>query len=354
MGVLTFLSPDIGIDLGTANTLIYVRGKGIVIREPSVIAKDREDNSVLAYGQQAQCLEGRQPTNVIVISPLCEGVITDIDFAYQFLQKVLGQVYGSRPLIPPRLTLGIPNGATSIEQRALQDIAEQAGAKDIYLIDEAIAAAIGADLPIDKPLGNMIVDIGGGTTEVAVISLFGVVISQSIRVTGTHMDNAIRQSLKHNYGLLVGLQTAQAIKHQLGSALANPQWDNQEMDVGGCSIQSGLPKQHTLKGAEVRNMLKKEVALIIYTVQQTLEKVSPELASDIFTSGLMLCGGGALLKGLDKLINQETGIFVHVAPKPLDCVALGIGKILENRQQWDRVFIHQTDCTSVITPSARR
>ncbi|QUY45473.1 rod shape-determining protein [Acaryochloris marina] len=343
MGLLGVFSPDIGIDLGTANTLVYVRGKGIVIRQPTVIARDSENQSILACGHQAQLLEGRQPANVIVSYPLREGVITDIDVAFQLLQQVLDQGLGRKPLFPPRLTLAIPNGATNIERRALQDIAEQAGAKDISIIDEAIAAAIGADLPIDKPLGNMIVDIGGGTTEVAVISLFGVVNSQSIRVAGTHMDDTIRQSLKRNYGLLIGLQTAQAIKHKLGSALIHPQWDIEEMEVGGRSSQSGLPKQLNLEGSQVRDMLQKEFALIVNTVQQTLEKLSPELVSDIYTNGIMLCGGGALLRGLDRLISQETGIFVHVAPKPLDCVALGIGKILEDRQRWDRVFISSAD-----------
>lgn len=342
MRLLRVFSPNIGIDLGTANTLVYVRGKGIVIRQPTVIARDTENHSVLAYGYQAQQLEGRQPTNIIVSYPLREGVITDVDIAFQLLQRALTQVLGSKSLFPPRLTLAIPNGATNIERRALQDIAEQTGANDISIIDEAIAAAIGADLPIDKPLGNMIVDIGGGTTEVAVISLLGVVNSQSIRVAGAHMDDAIRQSLKRNHDLLVGLQTAQAIKHQLGSALIHPQWDIEKMEVGGRSLQSGLPKQLNLKGAEVRDMLQKDVALIVNTVQQTLEQMSPELVSDIYTNGLMLCGGGALLKGLDQLISQETGIFVHVAPAPLDCVALGIGKILEDRQKWDRVFLAST------------
>lgn len=339
MGLLRIFSPDIGIDLGTANTLVYVRGKGIVIRQPTVIAKDIENQSILACGHQAQRLEGREPTNIMVSYPLREGVITDVDIAFQLLQRVLNQGLGWKPFFPPRLTLAIPNGATNVERRALQDIAGLAGAKEISIIDEAIAAAIGADLPIDKPLGNMIVDIGGGTTEVAVISLCGVVSSQSIRVAGTHMDDAIRQSLKRNYDLLVGLQTAQAIKHKLGSSLIHPHWDIEEMEVGGRSSQSGLPKQLTLKGAEVRDILQKEVALIVNTVQQTLEKLSPELVSDIYTNGLMLCGGGALLRGLDRLISQETGVFVHVALKPLDCVALGIGKILEDRQKWDRVFM---------------
>lgn len=205
MGLLGFFSPDVGVDLGTANTLVYIKGKGILVREPSVIAVDADNQTLLALGQQAQRLEGRHPSNVVVRYPLRDGVITDLDIAYKLLKQVLEQAQGRHPLFPPRLTMAVPNGATSVERRALQDLAEQAGAKEVNIIDEAIAAAIGADLPIDKPLGNMIVDIGGGTTEVTVISLFGVATSQSIRVAGAHMDDAIRQSLKRNYDLFVGL-----------------------------------------------------------------------------------------------------------------------------------------------------
>ncbi|KAI9129135.1 rod shape-determining protein (plasmid) [Acaryochloris sp. CCMEE 5410] len=340
MGLLEFFSSDIGVDLGTANTLVYVKGKGILVRNPSVIAVDAENQSVIAVGEKAQRLGGRQPSNILVRYPLRDGVITDLDIAYKLLQQVLEQAQISRSLFPPRLIMAVPNGATTIEQRALQDIAEQAGAKEVFIIDEAIAAAIGAGLPIDKPLGNMIVDIGGGTTEVAVLSLCGVLSSQSLRVAGAQMDDVIYQSLKRDYDFWVGEQTAQSIKHQLGSAEFNSQWDNVKMEIGGCSLNSRLPKQLTLTGMEVREMLHKEVALIARTVQQTLEQTTPEIASDIYTNGLMLCGGGSLLKGLDEFICRETGVFVHVAPNPMDCVALGIGEILENRQRWERVWKH--------------
>lgn len=344
MGLLRFFSSDIGIDLGTANTVVYIKGKGILVREPSVIAVNAENQSVIAVGQKAQRLTGRQPKNILVRYPLRDGVITDLDIAYKLLQQVLEQSQIPRSLFPPRLAMAVPNGATTVEQRALQDIAEQAGAKEVVIIDEAIAAAIGAGLPIDKPLGNMIIDIGGGTTEVAVLSLSGVMISQSLRIAGAKMDDTISQSLKRDYDFLVGEQTAQTIKHQLGSAYEDSQWESDKMEVGGRSLNTGLPKLLTLSGIEVREMLQKEVTLIARTVQQTLEQTTPEVASDILTNGLMLCGGGALLKGLDMLISRETGVFVHVPPNPMDCVALGIGEILENRQRWDRVWSH---CASV-------
>lgn len=343
MGLLGFFSSDIGIDLGTANTVVYVKGKGILVREPSVIAVNAESQSVIAVGRKARHLTGRQPKNVLVQYPLRDGVITDLDIAYKLLQQVLEQAQIRRSLFPPHLVMAVPNGATTVERRALQDIAEQAGAKEVVIVDEAIAAAIGAGLPIDKPLGNMIIDIGGGTTEVAVLSLSGVLISQSLRIAGAKMDDTISQSLKRDYDFLVGEQTAQAIKHQLGSAQSDSQWDSDKMEVGGRSLNSGLPKLLTLTGIEVREMLRKEVAQIAKTIQQTLEQTTPEIASDIFTNGLMLCGGGALLKGLDAFISQETGVFVHVAPNPMDCVALGIGEILENRQRWERVWSY---CTS--------
>lgn len=343
MGLLGFFSSNIGIDLGTANTVVYVKGKGILVREPSVIAVNADNQSVIAVGQRAQRLTGRQPNNIVVRYPLRDGVITDLDIAYKLLQQVLEQAQIRRSLFPPRLVMAVPNGATTIEQRALQDIAEQAGAKEVVIIDEAIAAAIGAGLPIDKPLGNMIIDIGGGTTEVAILSLSGVMISQSLRIAGTKMDDTISQSLKRDYDFLVGEQTAQTIKHQLGSAYEDSQSDSDKMDVGGRNLDTGLPRLLTLTRIEVREMLRQEVAQIARIVQQTLEQTTPELASDIFTNGLMLCGGGALIKGLDIFISRETGVFVHVAPNPMDCVALGIGEILENPQRWERVW---SDCTS--------
>lgn len=340
MGLFRFLSADIGVDFGTENTLVYIKDKGIVVREPSVLAFNAENQAILASGQTAKKLGGRQPNHVIVQCPLRDGVITDLDIACKLLQRVLNQTQKHRSSFPPRLIMAAPNGATTIELRALQDIAEQSGVKEVCIIDKAIAAAIGADLPIDKPLGNMIVDIGGGTTEVAVLSLSGIVTSQSLRVAGAQMDDAIRQSLKRDYDLLVGEQTAQAIKHQLGSAIDDAQWDRDKLEVGGRSLRSGLPQHLTLNRAEVRDMMQKEVALIVRTVQQTLERTTPEVAADICTNGLMLCGGGALLKGLDLRISRETGIFVHVAYHPLDCLALGLGKILEHPQQWDRVLAY--------------
>jgi len=340
LGLLGFLSPDIGVDLGTENTLVYIKDKGILVREPSVIAFSAKNQAILASGQTAKKLGGRQPSDVVVRYPLRDGVITELDIACKLLQHVLDQAQGHRFRFPPRLIMAVPNGATTVEKRALQDIAEQAGAKEVCIIDEAIAAAIGAGLPIDKPLGNMIVDIGGGTTEVVVLSLSGIVTSQSLRVAGAHMDDAIRQSLKRDYDLWVGEQTAQAIKHQLGSVVDDDQWDDDKLEVGGRSLRSGLPQRLTLNGAEVREMLRKEGALIVRIVQQTLEQTTPEVVSDICTNGLMLCGGGALLKGLDQLISRETGIFVHIAYRPLDCVALGLGKILENPQQWDRALAY--------------
>lgn len=345
MGLLGLFSSDMGIDLGTANTVVYVKGKGILVREPSVIAVNAENQSVIAVGQKAERLAGRQPHNIVVRYPLRDGVITDLDIAYKLLQQVLEQAPIRRTLFPPYLAMAVPNGATTVEQRALRDIAEQAGAKEVVIIDEAIAAAIGAGIPIDKPWGNMIIDIGGGTTEVAVLSLSGVMISQSLRIAGAKMDETISQSLKREYDFLVGEQTARMIKHQLGSAHEDSQWDSDKMEVGGLSLNTGLPKLLTLTRIEVREMLQKQVTQIARTVQQTLEQTTPEAASDILTNGLMLCGGGALLKGLDTFISRETGVFVHMAPNPMDCVALGIGEILENRQRWERVWEAAHPCS---------
>lgn len=337
MGFLEFLSPWVGVDLGTVNTRVTLKHKGIVLRVPSVIARDDMYPTVV-YGQTAQRLLDRSPVNIRVIRPVQEGVIADLESAYHLLRHVLTTAQGHHYRTSPRLVLAVPTVATSLERRALQEIALRVGVQNVYIVEAAMAAAIGADLSLENPVGHLIVNMGGGTTEVAVLSLMGVVTSHSIRVGGNHMNQSICQTLKHEYDLLVGQQTAQTLKHQLGSAYEDPQWDTEKLEIGGRSTRSGLPTTLTLTGTEVRDIIHKDVALIVATLQRTLEQIPPELASDISTNGLILSGGGSLLKGLDTLMSREMGIFVHVVSQPLDCVALGLGHILANHHRWDRVL----------------
>lgn len=340
MGILSrfSLSRDMGIDLGTANTLVYVSGKGIVLQEPSVVAIDQDDKLPLAVGEEAKQMLGRTPGNVVALRPLRDGVIADFDTAELMLKHFIRQVHEGRTgLVAPRIVIGIPSGVTGVERRAVMDAAIQAGARDVRLIDEPIAAAIGAGLPVAEPTGNMIVDIGGGTTEVAVLSLQGIVLSESVRVAGDELSDAIVQYMKKVHNLVIGERTAEEIKIQVGSAYPTDE-DDVLMDVRGLHLLSGLPRTVTIKGPEIRESMSEPLSVIVEAVKRTLERTPPELAADIIDRGIMLAGGGALLKGLDTLISHETGIVTHVAADPLSCVVLGTGRVLENFKQLERVF----------------
>jgi rod shape-determining protein MreB len=327
-----------GIDLGTANTLVYVSGKGIVLQEPSVVAIDQNEKIALAVGEEAKKMLGRTPGNVIAVRPLRDGVIADFDTAELMLKSFIQRVNEGRPLMPPRIVIGIPSGVTGVERRAVMDAASQAGAKEVFLIDEPVAAAIGAGLPVAEPTGNMIIDIGGGTTEVAVLSLQGTVISESVRIAGDELTEAIIQYMKKVHNLVIGERTAEDIKIRIGSAYPTKDDGDSIMEVRGLHLLSGLPRTVTIKGPEIRESMLEPLSVIIEAVKRTLERTPPELAADIIDRGIMLAGGGALLKGIDTLISHETGIVTHIAADPLSCVVLGTGRVLENFKQLERVF----------------
>ncbi|MEM9770073.1 MAG: rod shape-determining protein [Cyanobacteria bacterium P01_D01_bin.73] len=325
-----------GIDLGTANTLVYVSGKGIVLQEPSVVAIDQDKSTPLAVGEDAKKMLGRTPGNVTALRPLRDGVIADFDTAELMLKHFITRVSEGR-LVPPRIVIGIPSGVTGVERRAVMEAAAQAGAREVYLIDEPVAAAIGAGLPVADPTGNMIIDIGGGTTEVAVLSLQGTVLSESVRVAGDELSDAISQYMKKVHNLVIGERTAEEVKIRIGSAYPSDN-DDQGMEVRGLHLLSGLPRTVTVKEGEIRESMSEPLSVIVEAVKRTLERTPPELAADIIDRGIMLAGGGALLKGLDTLISHETGIVVHVAADPLSCVVLGTGRVLENFKELERVF----------------
>ncbi|MEY3403988.1 MAG: rod shape-determining protein MreB [Cyanobacteriota bacterium] len=340
MGLFRNFRPswDMGIDLGTANTLVYVSGKGIVLQEPSVVAIDQNLKVALAVGKEAQKMLGRTPGNVVALRPLRDGVIADFDTAELMLKSFIQRVNEGRSLMLPRIVIGIPSGVTGVERRAVMDAATQAGAREVYLIDEPVAAAIGAGLPVAEPTGNMIIDIGGGTTEVAVLSLQGTVISESVRIAGDELTEAIIHYMKKIHNLVIGERTAEDIKIRIGSAYPTEDDNDKIMEVRGLHLLSGLPRTVTIKGAEIRESMVEPLAVIIEAVRRTLERTPPELAADIIDRGIMLAGGGALLKGLDTLISHETGIVTHIATDPLCCVVLGTGRVLENFKELERVF----------------
>jgi len=338
VGIFSRFSQDMGIDLGTANTLVYVSGKGIVLQEPSVVALDRETKAALAVGEDAKKMLGRTPGNVETFRPLRDGVIADFDTAELMIKHFIERVHEGRTgLIAPRIVIGIPSGVTGVERRAVMEAAAQAGARDVYLIEEPVAAAIGAGLPVAEPTGNMIIDIGGGTTEVAVLSLQGTVISESVRIAGDELTDSIIMYMKKVHNLTVGERTAEEIKIQIGSAYPTMNIDEGSMEVRGLHSLSGLPRTVSIKAPEIRESMLEPLSMIIEAVKRTLERTPPELAADIIDRGIMLAGGGALLKGLDTLIAHETGIVSHVAADPLSCVVLGTGRVLENFKQLERV-----------------
>ncbi len=325
--LFSLFSNDMGIDLGTANTLVYVKGQGIVLREPSVVAIDRETRRVLAIGSEAKRMLGRTPSSIIAVRPLKNGVIADFEVTQEMIKYFIRKVHNRRSLLHPRIVIGIPSGITEVERRAVQESAEQAGAREVYLIEEPMAAAIGADLPITEPHGNFIVDIGGGTTEAAVISLGGLVVSKSIDIAGDEMDEAVMMHFRRKYNLLIGETTAEDVKIEIGSVF--PLKEEKTKEVKGRDQATGLPKTVLITSEEVRQALMEPVQLILDVIKNTLEETPAELSADLVDRGIMLAGGGSLLRGLPDLIRQETELPVHRAADPLICVALGAGKFLE-------------------------
>jgi rod shape-determining protein MreB len=323
-------SRDLGIDLGTANTLVYLKGKGVVVREPSVVAKRTDTDTIEAVGNSAKNMIGRTPGNIVAQRPMKDGVIADFETTAIMLKYFINQAQKSRSVFSrkPNVMVCVPSGITAVEKRAVEDATKQAGAKEAFTIEEPFAAAIGADLPVWEPTGSMVVDIGGGTTEVAIISLGGIVTSQSIRVAGDEMDDDIIQYIKKTYNLMIGERTAEQLKLEIGSA-GNLD-ETEEMEIRGRDLLTGLPKTLTVTAVEIADALKDTVNEIIEAVKITLEKTPPELAADIMDRGIVLTGGGALLRNLDKVISEETKMPVIIAENPLDCVAIGTGRALEN------------------------
>jgi rod shape-determining protein MreB len=327
-GITERFTNDIAIDLGTSSTLIYVKGKGIELREPSIVAIDDSTREVVAVGTEAKRMLGRTPEGIRAIRPMKDGVIADFGIVEMMLKTYMGMVQRKKLFVRPRVIVCVPSGITEVEKRAVRDSVEASGAREIYLVSEPIAAAIGVGLPVDAPTGNMIIDIGGGTTEIAVVALSGVVNAASVRVAGDEMDEAIINYIKKNYNLIIGEQTAENIKMTIGSAYATGK--EETMEVKGRDLVSGIPKTIKIANAKVRESLEEPVSLIVDAVRLALEKTPPELAADIVDRGIYMCGGGALLRGLDLLIKEETSLPVFVAENPLESVVRGAGRVLEN------------------------
>ncbi len=335
---LSFIGRDLAIDLGTANTLVYVRGKGIVLNEPSVVAVNTNTRGILAVGTEAKKMIGRTPGNIVAIRPLKDGVIADFEITERMLRYFILKVHRRRFLARPRVVVCVPSGITGVERRAVIEASLQAGCRQVHIIEEPMAAAIGAGLPVHEPTGNMVVDIGGGTTEVAVISLGGIVTAQSIRVAGDELDNAIVQHIKKEYSLLLGERSAEQIKMSIGSAFGLEGEKDEHAEIRGRDLVSGLPKTVVISAAEVREAIDEPVNSIIDAVKTTLDQCPPELAGDVMDRGIVLTGGGALLRGLDERLRRETGMPIHIAENPLDSVALGSGKCVEEFEALQQVL----------------
>ena len=321
---------DIGVDLGTANTLIFMKGKGIIMREPSVVAVDTRTDTVRYVGQEAKEVIGRTPGSIVVVRPLKDGVIADFDITASMLQIFIKKAFNNSAFARPRVVICIPPGVTAVERRAVKEATLKAGAKQVSIIEEPMAAAIGAGLPVAEASGSMVVDIGGGTSEVAVISLGGIVAARSVRVGGDEFDSSIIDFVKKKYNLLIGERTSEDIKIQIGSAYALEDEEDATMEIKGRNLMDGLPKNIMLSASEVREALTDPLSSVLDAIKTTLERTPPELSADIIDHGIYLTGGGALLRGLDRLISKETGMPVYIAENPLDCVALGSGKVLDN------------------------
>ncbi|MBQ8928145.1 MAG: rod shape-determining protein [Oscillospiraceae bacterium] len=328
---------DIGIDLGTANTLVYMRGKGIVLREPSVVAVNTRTEKARYVGKDAKQVIGRTPGSIVAVRPLKEGVIADYELTITMLQEFIHKALKGRIFTKARVTICIPSGVTPVERRAVKEATEKAGARQVFVIEEPMAAAIGAGLPTTEPTGSMIVDIGGGTSEVAVVSLGGIVTSRSVRCAGDAFDAAIMNHIKKKYSLLIGERTAESIKLTIGSAF--PSENEESMEIKGRNLMNGLPENVTVSSSEIRDAMAEPLSRVIDAIKTTLEETPPELSADIIDQGITLAGGGALLKGLDKLINRETGMPVYIAEFPLDCVAEGAGKVLENMDKYQDTLV---------------
>ena len=325
--ILGLFSNDLAIDLGTANTLVYVKGKGIALREPSVVTVLKDSKRVLAVGSEAKAMVGRTPENIMAIRPMKDGVIANFEITEAMLRYFIQKVHNRKTFVRPRMVICVPSGITQVERRAVRDSAENAGAREVYLIEEPMAAAIGVGLPVEEPGGNMVVDIGGGTTEVAVISLAGIVYSQSVRVGGDEMDEAIISYIKRNYNLLIGERTAEEIKIQVGSAYEVG--ERKTLEIKGRDLIAAIPKTVIITDEEIREALAEPVSAIVETVRGALERTPPELAADIVDRGIVLAGGGGLLRGIDVLLKEETGLPVTVAEDPLSAVVMGTGKVLD-------------------------
>lgn len=335
-------SNDLAIDLGTANTLVYLKGKGVVVSEPSVVAVQKDamgQKKVLAVGMEAKKMLGRTPGSIVAIRPMKDGVIADFDITEEMLRYFIQKVHNRKALVRPRIVICVPSGITQVEKRAVKESAESAGAREVYLIEEPMAAAIGAGLPITEASGNMIVDIGGGTTEVAVISLAGIVYAKSVRVGGDKLDEALVQYLKRKYNLLIGERTAEQIKIEIGSAYPDIEQEVRKMEVKGRDLVSGIPKTLEINSTEIQEALSETVNAIVEAVRIALERTPPELASDIVDKGIVLAGGGANLRNLDALLRDETGLPVVIAEDPLSCVVLGSGKVLDEIDLLKRVTV---------------
>jgi rod shape-determining protein MreB len=330
-------SRDLGIDLGTATTLVFARGEGIILCEPSVVAINKDTNRPLAFGNEAKGMLGRTPANIVAVRPMRDGVIADFEITEMMLRHFINKAHNRSAFVRPRIVIGVPSGITGVEKRAVLDAAMHAGAREAYLVEEPMAAAIGANLPVSEAQGSMIVDIGGGTTEVAVLALGGIVVSKSIRVAGDEMDEAIVAHCRKNYNLLIGERTAEQIKIDIGSAYPLP--EEKTIEVRGRDLVTGLPKTLTLTSSEIRDALAEPVATVVDAVRMTLEKTPPELAADIMERGIVMAGGGSLLRGLDKYLAQETEMPVYVVDDPISCVAYGTGKILEELETLKKVLI---------------
>ena len=335
--MLAFLGRDMAVDLGTANTLVYVRRRGIALNEPSVVALNTNTGKIVAVGVQAKRMIGRTPGHIVAIRPLKDGVIADFEVTERMLRYFIQQVHRRRHLAKPRLVVAVPSGITGVEQSAVKEAGRQAGARRVYIIEEPMAAAIGAGLPVHEPVGNMVVDVGGGTTEVAVISLGGIVASESIRVGGDQMDRAIIAFVKKEHALLLGERTAEEIKMTIGSACPRPEEPHAE--IRGRDLVSGLPKTVVISGGEVRHAIAEPVSAVVDVVKATLDKCPPELAGDVMDCGIALTGGGALLRGLDERLGEETGMPVYLAGNPLESVVLGAGKCVEDFDALQQVLI---------------
>lgn len=338
MKLFSIKSKDIGIDLGTANTLVTLRGKGIVLKEPSVVAIDRKINTILATGHEAKEMLGRTPDQIKAVRPLKDGVIADFTATQLMLKNLISKVCQRYNVVRPRVVVGVPSGITEVEERAVEESVLQAGAKEVYLIEEPMAAAIGANLDVAEPSGSIIVDIGGGTTEVAVISLGGIVISSSLRIAGDELDEDITNYIKREMNLAIGETTAEQIKMQIGCAM--PLMTDMTMQIRGRDLETGLPRNIEIASSQIEEAMRESISKIVESVKQTLEKTPPELASDIIEKGIVLAGGGALIQNMDKLLSQKTGMPVYIAETPLECVVKGTEKTIEDLEKLKTVLIN--------------